>query len=554
MAQLKVTIPDTQLGVRRGAAMPLAGTVNVGSVLPGPPQLQRADPDLAAAGWQGLKKGADAVQAWADASIKTADATAAARAKIGAINALADAQAAVSADQTITDAGKLSEAWTTRTTEIGAKLSEGLSRGARQVFDLEFAELSAARLINVRSDFAQRQGQASLATLKELSLSASNAAVAARNTAERDTIVNSFEAAVQAQLASGAINPTQAGQLRMGFRGDIDEARVRRAIAADPTAAIAMINDTRQTPNIPADRRAALLNSAVTAQQGRAAQGVANEMRTLSLESARARAEERVQQTTADEAEKAFIDAQRAGRTAEAAAALDTLRRVGRPGAYASASDSFYGRAEAPTSPQMRTWLADRLDGRGGAPLTRAELENARAGRSINDTVYREGIEALRSRESVNYRQAEEFVDNALGAPSPTIADRDLQPWQRQARTQRGAILNDLRLELRRNPDTDPLRFVQDRLREAGDPARAVERARNREALGTIPEAARTPEGIAELRARLSQYEAYRRLGWWDRQTTATVPPPMVDTGAGRQLPLTADVLNRWSRIVEGAQ
>ena len=178
-------------------------------------------------------------------------------------------------------------------------------------------------------------------------------------------------------------------------------------------------------------------------------------------------------------------------------------------------------------------------------PLTRGVLDDLRANRNISDELYQATLPRLAARQDADFRRAQDFVNRALPIPSPTIPERDLQPYQREARAQANKIINDLEIARRENPNTDPMAFVRGRLEGAQKPAAVVQQQRAQSAMQAIPPSVRTVEGLDAIAEQMAAYRAYRDLGWFARQSADTVEPPIVSFN-GRNQPVTPEILNRW--------
>lgn len=168
--------------------------------------------------------------------------------------------------------------------EARDEIGQNLSGRARQLWGNTADELIIPREFNVRRDAFQRNSQAAVATLQDDLRSNANFAAAARNPAERETYLREGQASIDGAVSAGFINPEAAGRLARGFRSDVQMADVNRLMGTDPAAAIRLLNNHGATPDIEADRRQTLINSALTRQDAMAARA----------EAATARAERRV--------------------------------------------------------------------------------------------------------------------------------------------------------------------------------------------------------------------------------------------------------------------
>ena len=262
----------------------------------------------------------------------------------------------------------------------------------------------------------------------------------------------------------------------------------------------------------------------------------------VELPSARAEA-----QATA--AEKDIIDATRAGNVSAAQDALARLRTSGSGDSYRTYEGIVNGTIQdIPTTPVMRAMVSDRLADPGN-PLTRQELNTWLADGRVSQTLVAETLPRIRERENADFREAEAFVGRALNVPSGTIADRDLQPWQRQARLLSGQILNDLVVERQRNPGLDPLKYVRERLANDPTPQQNLAAQRNAEALRRMPPQVNTRDGLNAVQAQVDAWVGYQRLGWWEKQQTPTPPRPPTINGAM----VTQQDLTRWRGILDAA-
>ena len=361
---------------------------------------------------------------------------------------------------------------------------------------------------------------------------------AVRNPAGRAVSIQQAEAAIAGAVTANLIPADRGERLRQQFVGRIAQAEVLRDINSNPTLALQRLASGQYSISDPvqAERLAAQARTQIQAQ--------------ATLADVALRRQEHQQRIRANEAEKQWTDARARGDQAAMVRALGVLRRDGQPGQYAAAYDATYGIREPQTTPQMQSWAETRLRDRQ-RPLTREELEQARSSRQINDTVYRETLRTLTAREDTRFREAEQFVERALEVPSSTIPDSQLQPYQREARRQSNAIVNDLVLHRRDNPDADPLAFVRQRLEQA-NPQRALQQQRATAALNSAPQQVRTWEGFDQVAEQFAQWQAYRGLGWAARQVTGTVNQPVV-RGATGDIRVTADMIQRWRDMLTAA-
>jgi hypothetical protein len=167
------------------------------------------------------------------------------------------------ASRNLQDSGAAREEFRRRAGELRDSIAGNLSGRARDIFPTMADEMAIPREFNVGRDAFQRGAQASLASLQDELRETANNAAAARNPVERAQLLQAGEAAVAARVEAGVLNPEAAGRLARGFRQDVQQADVTRLMGTNPGAAIALLNDTRATPDIDADRRAALVNQAL---------------------------------------------------------------------------------------------------------------------------------------------------------------------------------------------------------------------------------------------------------------------------------------------------
>lgn len=156
-------------------------------------------------------------------------------------------------------------------------IGEGLTGRAQVLWEARSQEIIIAREFNVGRDARTRIHQSAIATTVDGNRELANLAAASRNPVERATLMEQAEGAIRTLAESGAINPEVAGRMSRGFRQDVQMADVNRLMGTNPAAAIAMLNDQRQTPDIEADRRAVLVNQALTRQDAMAARGRAEQ-------------------------------------------------------------------------------------------------------------------------------------------------------------------------------------------------------------------------------------------------------------------------------------
>ena len=418
-------------------------------------------------------------------------------------------------------------AWDTGRTQVRDRIAQNIQDPrVRALFVRDATEREASARLDVVRFSARRTAESQRAAMDgELEVWA-NQAAAARDPAARAQAVEAAMGAIAARVATGVLPADDGQKLQRSFRGRMAQAEAIRDINGNPSLALGRLADLTQYRGLDEIQRERLAAQARTALQTRATQA-----------DTAMRREEHQARIRANEADKAFQDAQRSGDVAAQERALEVLRRDGQPGQYASAADSLYGRREPPTTPAMEAWLEDRLRHRG-QPLTRAELEEARGKRQINDTVYRRGLERLSGREDARFREAEQFIERALDVPSSTIPDAQLRPWQQTARRQANSIVNDLVVARRGNADVDPLAFVQERLRTAEDPIRVNRREQARDALGRQSVEFRTPEGLAAISQQWTAYEqAKASRGWF----SSAPQPPRLSNGTL----VTADMIAR---------
>jgi hypothetical protein len=259
------------------------------------------------------------------------------------------------------------------------------------------------------------------------------------------------------------------------------------------------------------------------------------------------RRRDRADREMANEAERAFVDAMRLGDTPAIERSLAILRRVGQPGQYASAAARYYGERELPTTPQMESFVEERLRDRAN-PLTRDELGRMREERRINETVFRRGLERLAAREEARFREAEAFIERALEVPSVSTPANLYTPTQRQAVRQRNDILNDL-VAARAAPggaDIDPLAFVRERLQSQPAALDVVQQNTAQVRLSRMAPELQTPEGLARVEQQWQAYQAaIASRGWFG----STPRPPALSNGVR----VTADDLVTWRQLHEQA-
>lgn len=530
-----IDLTPARLGVQIGQGPRARGGVQIA-------ERSAADPLGQAVGQLGQTMGV-----LAEATQKARSEQALAQARVQALTGLSTLRGRL-------EQGDLGTDFTTAYDREAGRLVEEIAGGipdqaARAAFMRE-TTLSVARdrleVVRFSARRTSESGRAALSTqLDDLAQAASSEADPLR----RNDRIAEAGRRIDAAVAASFLPADDAVAMRRQFASRLDQAAALRLIAANPGAAAQALANPQMFPNLDPLRREQMALSALSASEARATRAAAEADR-------QERRGERAAQARADDAEKNFNDAARAvqqAQTAEERAAaepamrqaLDVLRRDGRPGAYAAAADRVFGTNERPASPQQSAWLEGRLRDRG-TPLTRQELEQARANRAINDSTYRAGLERLSQREDARFSEAEAFVRRALPVPSPAIADRDLQPWQREARAQADRIINDLVIERRRNPDVDPLSFVEQRLSAAQDPARVVEQQRAVTGLSRLPPEAQTLEGLDDISRRWAEYELARQnRGWFSSNPT----PPRLSSG----LPVTADWIARARRLHEQA-
>jgi hypothetical protein len=426
------------------------------------------------------------------------------------------------------------ERFQARALEIRGEIaSEAGSDRVRGAVMRDFDRRALGSWVEVRRGEAGRVQDRSRATIDEALSGHARLAAESPNDAVRSTHIAAARAAIARGVAEGVIPATQAGNLERGFLGRVDEARALALINTNPAEAERALADPRQFPNMDPVRRERLYaQSASRADRG------ANQDR---------QSEERSQRENARQAELDFNDAFRSGDVERTREALGRMRQHSAAGEYASAADRFYGARDIPTTPQMQSWIETRLRDRA-APLTRNELEDARAGRRVSEQVYRDGLSRLSAREDARFREAEDFVRLQLNVPPATIPDRDLQPYQRTARDQNNRIIADLMIERQRNPDVDAFAYVRDRLSQRENPATLVQREQANAGLARLPTSIRTPEGLDRLEEQLAAHEAYRALGWFARQGATTVEPPTVVIG-GRPTVVTRPQIERWQTL-----
>lgn len=164
-----------------------------------------------------------------------------------------------------------------QSSQIVRELGEGLSGRVQTLWEARSEEIIFAREFNVGQAARTRIHQAAIATTTEGNRALANQAALSRNPVERATLMEQAEGAINSLVTAGAINEIAAGRLRTGFRQDVQTADVTRLMAENPTAAIARLNDLGRdgTPDLDADRRAALINQALNRRDTMAARAEA---------------------------------------------------------------------------------------------------------------------------------------------------------------------------------------------------------------------------------------------------------------------------------------
>lgn len=354
--------------------------------------------------------------------------------------------------------------------------------------------------------------------------------------------VRTFGALLEEGVRSGFYGPTDAAKQQQAFQAEVQGAQVLRMVRDNPGAVAGVLADPARFTALRADQRERFVTAAATRQQALAAQSIAADNRA---ETARRRQAE----AAAGAAEKDIIDATRAGNVPAAQEALARLRANGTGDSYRTYEGIVNGTVQdIPTTPNMRAMVADRLADPAN-PLTRDEMNGWLADGRISQGLVAETLPRIRERENADFREAEAFVGRALNVPSGTIADRDLQPWQRQARLLSGQIINDLVVERQRNPGLDPLKYVRERLANDPTPQQNLAAQRNADALRRMPPQVNTREGLNTVQAQVDAWVAYQRLGWWEKQQAPTPPRPPTINGAM----VTQQDLTRWRGILDAA-
>ena len=241
--------------------------------------------------------------------------------------------------------------------------------------------------------------------------------------------VRTFGALLEEGVRSGFYGPTDAAKQQQAFQAEVQGAQVLRMVRDNPGAVAGVLADPSRFTALRADQRERFVTAAASRQQALAAQSIAADNRA---ETARRRQAE----AAAAAAEKDIIDYTRQGNVPAAQAALQRLRANGTGDSYRTYEGIVNGTVQdIPTTPNMRAMVADRLADPAN-PLTRDEMNGWLAEGKISQGLVAETLPRIRERENADFREAEAFVGRALNVPSGTIADRDLQPWQRQARLQ----------------------------------------------------------------------------------------------------------------------
>lgn len=438
------------------------------------------------------------------------------------------------------DPTEAANTWLERSTRIRDEVAEGIrDPGARALFMRESVLDLARDGVEAQRFITNRTSQQIQADVDRRQDGYAQQWMRATTPAEQQRAISAGIEDIRGAVAAGALSPVQGANLEQRFQNRIAQAQVLRDINTNPAVALQRLNsgaynlsDPVQVERLAANARSALQASATQANTALLRQ-------------------ERADRLAANQAEIALREAVNAGNTEVATQQLAIIRQRGQPGQYASAAELVLGVPDNPLQAARSAWVETRLRDRAN-PLTRQELETARASRQINDTTYQQGLQRLAAREDARFSEAERFVDRALEVPSPATPANLYTDAQREALRQQSRIMNDLVIERQRNPDVDPLTFVRERLDQQQRADRAVVQRNATAALARAPVEVRTPEGLAQIQLRMAAYQAYRGLGWADRQRARTVEPPTVTVG-GRRVTVTPEMLQGWVRLHEGA-
>lgn len=285
MATIRIPIADEQIQTpsagagqvrtRRQAALrePGAGQLPAGL---GQMDTRAANIDVGAAGALGQagQRIGTALDQFAEAEAKMRDETDLRAARVSLSRRLGEIEVDFQG-RDLRDSGAAATEYNRVAGEARDEIGQNLGGRARQLWTSTADELILPREFNVRRDAFQRNAQAAVATLQDDLRSNANFAAASRNPAERETYLREGQAAIEGAVSAGFMNPEAAGRLARGFRSDVQMADVNRLMATNPAAAIRLLGDQAATPDIEADRRQSLVNSALTRQDAMAARAEA---------------------------------------------------------------------------------------------------------------------------------------------------------------------------------------------------------------------------------------------------------------------------------------
>ncbi|MCK8787983.1 hypothetical protein M0638_26870, partial [Roseomonas sp. NAR14] len=395
-----------------------------------------------------------------------------------------------------------------------------------------------------------RRAQGTTAALDAAENNVVNLAVQSTNPEQLRQAREDYHQMLGAAAGFGVIGADEVQRREARVLSRADEAQFESILATDPARAEAMLSNPANFPNLPATRRGDYLMRAQ-------ARNNSDLSRAQVEDNARRQEETRARRQAADQAVLKLIDAERRGDAQAAQAGLAELRASGEVGTYAQWSDRINGRPQSVTSAQRdreRLMLEERFQDMTN-PLSRQELQQMRARGDLSDASFTYALRRLDVEQRSDVRDALSAARSRLSVPSPLLRDDDLQPWQRSARTEYANLRDRLGEEMERrraaNESFDPRAFVNDQLRALADPIQQNEIQNAQARVSRNPPEVRTPEGLAAVRGRFAAYQEYRGLGWWERQSATTVPPPRVTMPDGTVIPVDADRLAQWTRDIE---
>lgn len=346
-----------------------------------------------------------------------------------------------------TDPTRIQSLWAEGTNAVRARVLEGVGDPQVAAAFNRSAMLSLARdqveIVRLTARRTREAGEAALdANLSQL------ARAAATDPGRRRELDVQAEGAIAGAVSAGIIPANEAEKRRERYFGRLDEAQVGMVMLRNPSAALAMLSDPRQVPNIDPNRRVSLMNAATQAMNAAATRAEASERRA-----------ERTQRLAADRVANDLWSRIARARTGEGemptVADIQAQREWLSPGETRGLLDGIASTGPRQSNPETLRALIRQQDSMDPAQFE-AAAGRAFVAREIDESTYRSLVSGNRSARNDDRPQSPAQIGRSYVRNSLDPGDVPMNQFMREAlQTRQSRATADFEQWLAQNPTAD---------------------------------------------------------------------------------------------------